>query len=79
MDTESIFSLCVGEGATMMEIDHEAKQVYREQMRVPVDNLGLLIPTEESLSQRLTTPIVTTFVDTDKISFERFASSHSYQ
>lgn len=59
------------DGATMMEVDHDARQVYSEQMKVPADSLGVLIPTEESLSQRLTTPIVTTFVDTDKISFER--------
>ncbi|KAF2882069.1 hypothetical protein ILUMI_24117 [Ignelater luminosus] len=59
------------DGATMMEVDHDARQVYSEQMKVPTDALGVLVPTEESLSQRLTTPIVTTFVDTDKISFER--------
>lgn len=55
----------------MMEVDHDARQVYSEQMKVPTDTLGVLIPSEETLSQRLTTPIVTTFVDTDKISFER--------
>ncbi|KAF5289793.1 hypothetical protein FQA39_LY03710 [Lamprigera yunnana] len=59
------------DGATMMEVDHDAQQVYSEQMKVPADSLGVLIPTEESLSQRLTNPIVTTFIDTDKISFER--------
>ncbi|KAF5295163.1 hypothetical protein FQR65_LT10551 [Abscondita terminalis] len=59
------------DGATMMEVDHDARQVYSEQMKVPTDTLGVLIPSEESLSQRLTTPIVTTYVDTDKISFER--------
>lgn len=59
------------DGATMMEVDHDARQVYSEQMKVPTDTLGVLIPSEETLSQRLTTPIVTTFVDTDKISFER--------
>lgn len=55
----------------MMEVDHDAKQVYCEQMRVPTDTLGILVPSEEALSQRLTTPVVTTYVDTDKISFER--------
>ncbi|XP_017780401.1 PREDICTED: ankyrin repeat domain-containing protein 13D isoform X2 [Nicrophorus vespilloides] len=58
-------------GATMMEVDHEAKQVFCEQMRAPDEAQGLLSPSEEALSQRLTTPIVTTYVDTDKISFER--------
>lgn len=58
----------------MMEIDHDLKQVFCEQMKVPTESLGLLVPSEEALSQRLTTPIVTTYVDTDKISFERYAS-----
>jgi hypothetical protein len=59
------------DGATMMEIDHDIQQVYCEQMKTPDEALGILVPNEESVSQRLTTPIVTTYVDTDKISFER--------
>nr|CAI5846460.1 unnamed protein product [Callosobruchus analis] len=59
------------DGATMMEIDHDLQQVYCEQMRTTDDALGILIPNEESVSQRLTTPIVTTYIDTEKISFER--------
>ncbi|KAJ8923292.1 hypothetical protein NQ315_001850 [Exocentrus adspersus] len=59
------------DGATMMEIDHDLQQVYCEQMRTTDDALGILIPSEDSVSQRLTTPIVTTYVDTEKISFER--------
>lgn len=55
----------------MMEVDHEAKEVYSEQMRTPEESLGVMIPSEESISQRLTSPIVTTFIDTEKISFER--------
>ncbi|KAJ8959065.1 hypothetical protein NQ318_022321 [Aromia moschata] len=59
------------DGATMMEIDHDLHQVYSEQMKAVDDGLGILIPSEDSVSQRLTTPIVTTYVDTEKISFER--------
>ncbi|KAG5899028.1 hypothetical protein JTB14_000054 [Gonioctena quinquepunctata] len=59
------------DGATMMEIDHDTQQVYCEQMRTTEDTMGILIPNEESVSQRLTTPIVTTYIDTEKISFER--------
>ncbi|CAG9812412.1 unnamed protein product [Phaedon cochleariae] len=59
------------DGATMMEIDHDLQQVYCEQMRTTEESLGVLIPNEESVSQRLTTPIVTTYIDTEKISFER--------
>ncbi|XP_022916461.1 ankyrin repeat domain-containing protein 13D isoform X2 [Onthophagus taurus] len=58
------------DGATMLEIDHDARSVYSEQMRAPPDSL-VLSPSEEAISQRLTTPIVTTYIDTDKISFER--------
>ncbi|XP_054713418.1 ankyrin repeat domain-containing protein 13D-like isoform X2 [Uloborus diversus] len=62
------------DSATMMEIDHESGQVYVEQMRVlspQLDDMHAFRPTSESVSARLTTPIVTTFVDTDKINFER--------
>lgn len=60
----------------MMEIDHDLQQVYCEEMRTTVDALGVLVPTDESVSQRLTTPIVTTYVDTEKISFERYFISY---
>lgn len=56
----------------MMEVDHEAREVYCEQMRTPEESLGIMIPSEESISQRLTSPIVTTYIDTEKISFERY-------
>lgn len=55
----------------MMEIDHDSHQIYFEQMRSTDESLDVLIPNEDSVSQRLTTPIVTTFIDTEKISFER--------
>ncbi|XP_057658211.1 ankyrin repeat domain-containing protein 13D isoform X1 [Diorhabda carinulata] len=59
------------DGAVMMEIDHDLQQVYCEQMKTTEDSLSILMPNEESVSQRLTTPIVTTYIDTEKISFER--------
>nr|XP_018901453.1 PREDICTED: ankyrin repeat domain-containing protein 13B [Bemisia tabaci] len=60
------------ESATLMEVDHETNRVFVEQMRTvaPAD-LSLLQPSPETVSARLTTPIVTTYIDTDKISFER--------
>uniref|UniRef100_A0A023F330 Putative ankyrin repeat protein n=1 Tax=Triatoma infestans TaxID=30076 RepID=A0A023F330_TRIIF len=58
--------------ATIMEVDHETQQVFIEQMRVlSAANLQVLQPTPESVSARLTAPITTTYLDTDKISFER--------
>lgn len=62
----------VGDGATMMEIDHDAQQVYIDKMQViPTDNMQLLLPNCDVVSHRLTSPIVTTYIDTEKISFER--------
>lgn len=62
-----------GDVATVMEIDHDNHQVYTETMRImpqPTD-ASLLAPSEEAVAARLTSPIVTTFIDTEKISFER--------
>ncbi|CAH1802482.1 unnamed protein product [Owenia fusiformis] len=59
--------------AVAMEVDHDASVVYTETMQVlpgPVDP-NLLRPHEDAVAARLTTPLVTTYVDTDKISFER--------
>jgi hypothetical protein len=62
-----------GDSAVMMEVDHETQQVYVEQMHmISTEDLQFLQPSEEAISSRLTTPIVTTFIDTDKISFERY-------
>ncbi|XP_043282604.1 ankyrin repeat domain-containing protein 13D isoform X2 [Venturia canescens] len=60
------------DGATMMEVDHETKKVYVEHMKLIDDeNVQLLAPSEEGILTRLSNPIVTTYIDTDKISFER--------
>ncbi|KAG8036043.1 hypothetical protein G9C98_004622 [Cotesia typhae] len=60
------------DGATMMEVDHETRKVYVEHMKlIDDDNVQLMVPSEEGIMARLTNPIVTTYVDTDKISFER--------
>uniref|UniRef100_T1IXD5 Ankyrin repeat domain-containing protein n=1 Tax=Strigamia maritima TaxID=126957 RepID=T1IXD5_STRMM len=59
------------DSAVMMEIDHDTKQVYVEQMHMASDDVAFMRPPEDVVSARLTGPIVTTYVDTDKISFER--------
>lgn len=70
-NTSFIFQ-CTNDEATIMEIDHENKQVFFEEMRViTTADVQILEPNAESVSARLTTPIVTTYVDTDKICFER--------
>lgn len=61
--------------ALMMEVDHDSCQVHVEQMQVLppeyVDLTGSLRPSQEAISSRLTSPVVATYIDTDKISFER--------
>lgn len=60
------------DGATIMEVDHETKKVYVEHMKLlSEDNIHLMEPSEEGVLARLTSPIVTTYIDTEKISFER--------
>lgn len=57
----------------MMEVDHETRQVFVEQMKmVSPDEMRVLDPSHEMVGARLTAPIVTTYIDTDKISFERW-------
>lgn len=69
---EMIFSF-IDDGATMMEIDHETRKVYVEHMKlIGNENVQLMEPCEDGIVARLTNPIVTTFVDIDKISFERY-------
>ncbi|XP_033184158.2 ankyrin repeat domain-containing protein 13D isoform X4 [Bombus vancouverensis nearcticus] len=60
------------DGATMMEVDHKTRKVYVEHIKlVDIDDMQLMEPSEEGVLTRLTNPIVTTYIDTDKISFER--------
>ncbi|XP_068214206.1 ankyrin repeat domain-containing protein 13D [Palaemon carinicauda] len=61
------------DGATMMEVDHETGQVYMESMKTlaPDQVQTYMRPHPGMVSHRLTTPIATTYVDTEKISFER--------
>ncbi|KAL7638255.1 UNVERIFIED_CONTAM: hypothetical protein RMT77_010819 [Armadillidium vulgare] len=62
-----------GEGATMLEVDHDAKQVYVELIENMDENelVNQMKPHQAIITHRLKSPIVTTFIDTDKISFER--------
>lgn len=59
------------DGATMMEIDHDLRHIFTEEMHVVEETAEVLLSCQEQVAHRLTTPIVTTYIDTDKISFER--------
>ncbi|PVD33068.1 hypothetical protein C0Q70_08517 [Pomacea canaliculata] len=62
--------------AVMMEVDHDNKDVYSETIRtLPVAaDPSLMRPSEEAVAARLTSPVVTTYIDTNRISFERSRS-----
>ncbi len=59
-------------GADLYEIDHDTRTVYCEEMRLlSYDELESYVQSDDQISARLTTPLVLTFLDTDKINFER--------
>jgi hypothetical protein len=60
-----------------MEIDHDAHQVFTETIRAlpSQSDASVMQPSEDAVAARLTAPIVTTYIDTEKIMFERFTSS----
>ncbi|XP_038670250.1 ankyrin repeat domain-containing protein 13B isoform X2 [Scyliorhinus canicula] len=61
--------------AVVMEIDHDRQMVYSETLSLANYDHDMLLaavqPSEEQVASRLTTPIVTTQLDTKNISFER--------
>ncbi|CAB1325444.1 unnamed protein product [Coregonus sp. 'balchen'] len=62
-------------GAVVMEVDHDKQVVYTEPLSLsPRDAPSLLaamLPTQENTAQRLTSPIVSTHLNTRNIAFER--------
>ncbi|XP_045579855.1 ankyrin repeat domain-containing protein 13D isoform X3 [Salmo salar] len=62
-------------GAMVMEVDHDKQVVYTEPLSLsPRDAPSLLaamLPTQENTAQRLTSPIVSTHLNTRNIAFER--------
>uniref|UniRef100_A0A8C7DKE4 Ankyrin repeat domain 13D n=1 Tax=Oncorhynchus kisutch TaxID=8019 RepID=A0A8C7DKE4_ONCKI len=70
----SLMVVCVN-GAMVMEVDHDKQVVYTEPLSLsPRDAPSLLaamLPTQENTAQRLTSPIVSTHLNTRNIAFER--------
>ncbi|XP_042561167.1 ankyrin repeat domain-containing protein 13D-like [Clupea harengus] len=62
-------------GAVVMEVDHDKQVVYTEPLSLsPRDASSLLdamLPSQENTAQRLTSPIVSTHLNTRNIAFER--------
>ncbi|NXT29372.1 AN13D protein, partial [Syrrhaptes paradoxus] len=65
------------EGAVVMEVDHDRQVVYTETLALapqePEALLAAMQPSEEHVAGRLTSPIVSTHLDTRNIAFERWA------
>lgn len=62
-------------GADLFEVDHDTKTVYCEEMKIlSPEDLESYVQSENQISNRLTNPLVLTYVDTDKINFERSRS-----
>uniref|UniRef100_A0A8D2MDH9 Ankyrin repeat domain 13D n=1 Tax=Zonotrichia albicollis TaxID=44394 RepID=A0A8D2MDH9_ZONAL len=63
------------EGAVVMEVDHDKQVVYTETLALALHEPELLLaamqPSEEHVAGRLTSPIVSTHLDTRNIAFER--------
>ncbi|NWX94620.1 AN13D protein, partial [Nothoprocta pentlandii] len=63
------------EGAVVMEVDHDKQVVYTETLALALHEPDLLLaamqPSEEHVAGRLTSPIVSTHLDTKNIAFER--------
>ncbi|NXF91149.1 AN13D protein, partial [Eubucco bourcierii] len=66
------------EGAVVMEVDHDKQVVYTETLALALHEPDLLLaamqPSEEHVAGRLTSPIVSTHLDTRNIAFERSAA-----
>lgn len=62
-----------------MEVDHDRGEVYAETMELTVSPSDIGLPSEEAVAARLMSPIVTTYIDTDKISFERWDMDSSWK
>ncbi|XP_050535710.1 ankyrin repeat domain-containing protein 13D isoform X2 [Daktulosphaira vitifoliae] len=61
------------QSATFLEVDHESHRVYVEEIQMfPLEQgLEVMRPSDDTVSSRLSTPIVSFDIDTKKISFER--------
>ena len=67
-----------GDGAVFIEIDHDSKSVHVEKINVTdisqEAHSSLLKPSSEVVRARLTSPMSVTYLDSEKITFERAKS-----
>jgi len=63
--------------AMFLEMDHDNHQIFSETITMPAAvnaDASFSLPSEDAVAARLTSPIVTTYIDTEKITFERSKS-----
>ncbi|CAF0897622.1 unnamed protein product [Rotaria sp. Silwood1] len=68
-----IFSL-LADCAKMIDIDHETKSAYSENLSIPGEEAALLEPNMDQIDSKLMSPNLTVYLDVDKIEFERSKS-----
>lgn len=57
---------------TMIELDHNTQKVYYDRRSfVAPEDVSQVKDGSETLKARMTNPIVSSYIDTEKISFER--------
>lgn len=67
-----IFRNHEGNKFQFIEIDHDSEMAYSEVLELqPHHDLARMMPSEDAIAARLTSPITTTYIDTDKIEFSR--------
>ncbi|XP_059816259.1 ankyrin repeat domain-containing protein 13D-like [Hypanus sabinus] len=58
-----------------MEVDHDKRLVFTETLSLALHNsdlvLSAMLPSEDQVASRLTSPIIATHLDTKNIAFER--------
>lgn len=63
----------------MIELDHKHQKVYFDRRSfVAPDDISQVKDVSETLKTRMSNPIVSSYVDTEKISFERLIKFNSF-
>ncbi|CAF0934034.1 unnamed protein product [Adineta ricciae] len=68
-----IFSL-LADCAKMIDIDHETRSAFSENLSIPGEEAILLEPNMDQIEGKLMSPSMTVYLDVDKIEFERSKS-----
>lgn len=58
-----------------MKINHNKRKIFSKTIQIlPANfNISLIKPSNNTITTRLTNPIITTYINTKKISFKKYA------